>query len=68
LVIHEAADGRIAMSRFIAEVYANHGPLASRHEAVIRRFFALLARLSLANVRLVAHVAKGSGAPADRRL
>jgi RNA polymerase primary sigma factor len=58
LVIPEAADGPGAMSRFIAEVYANHGPVASRNEAVFRRYFALRAQLALANMRLVAHVAK----------
>ena len=31
------------MSRFIADVYANHGPDASLNEAVFRRYFSLSA-------------------------
>ena len=58
LVVPEAADGAGAMSRFIADVYANQGPDVSRNEAVFRRYFALRGKLALANMRLVAHVAK----------
>ena len=58
IVVPEAADGPAAMSRFIAEVYANHGPVASRNEVFFRRYLALRAELALANMRLVAHVAK----------
>jgi len=58
LVVPQAADGTGAMSRFIADVYANYGPDASRNEAVFRRYFALRGKLALANMRLVAHVAK----------
>jgi RNA polymerase primary sigma factor len=58
LVVPKAADGPAAMSRFIAEVYANRGLVANRNEAVFRRYLALRAELALANMRLVAHVAK----------
>ena len=37
LIVPEAADGPAAMSRFIADVYAKYGPLASRNEVVFRR-------------------------------
>ena len=46
------------MSRFIAEVYANHGPIEGALEAVFQRYFELRAELALANMRLVAYVAK----------
>ena len=40
LVVPEVTDGTGAMSRFIADAYANHGPDASRNEAVFRHYFA----------------------------
>jgi RNA polymerase primary sigma factor len=58
LVVPEEADDPRAMSRFIAEVYRNHGPMEGALEAVFERYFELRAELALANMRLVAHVAK----------
>jgi RNA polymerase primary sigma factor len=57
VVPEETADPR-AMSRFIAEVYRNHGPVDGVLEAVFQRYFALRAQLALSNMRLVAYVAK----------
>jgi RNA polymerase primary sigma factor len=58
MVIPRAADGPGAMSRFIVEAHANRSSEASRNDAAFRRFFALRAELALANMRLVAHVAR----------
>ena len=46
------------VSRFIAEVYRNHGAVEGPLEAVFQRYFELRAELALANMRLVAYVAK----------
>ncbi len=46
------------MSRFIAEAYANHGSVEGTLEVVFRRYFELRAEMALANMRLVAYVAK----------
>ena len=58
LVVPEKTDDPRAMSRFIAEVYRNHGPMEGTLEAVFQRYFELRAELALANIRLVAHVAR----------
>ena len=58
LVVPEKTDDPRAPSRFIAEVYRNHGPLEGPLEAVFQRYFELRAELALANMRLVAYVAK----------
>ncbi len=58
LGVPEKTDDPRALSRFIAEVYHNHGPIEGTLEAVFRRYFELRAELALANMRLVAHVAK----------
>jgi RNA polymerase primary sigma factor len=46
------------VSGLIAEFYANHGPVEGALEAVFQRYFELRAELTLANMRLVAYVAK----------
>jgi RNA polymerase primary sigma factor len=58
LVVPEKTDDPRAMSRFIAEVYRNHGPIEGMLEAVFQRYFELRDELALANMRLVAYVAK----------
>ena len=58
LVVPEETDDPRAVSRFIAEVYRNHGPVEGALEAVFQRYFELRAELALANMRLVAYVAK----------
>lgn len=58
LVVPESTDDPRAMSRFIAEAYRNHGPMEDTREAVFQRYFELRNELALANVRLVASVAK----------
>ena len=57
-VSSEKTDDPRMMSRFIAEAYRNHGPADSALRAVFQRYFELRAELALANMRLVAHVAK----------
>ena len=57
-VIPEKTDDPRMMSRFIAEAYRNQGPADSALKAVFQRYFELRAELALANMRLVAHVAK----------
>jgi RNA polymerase primary sigma factor len=57
-VSSEKTDDPRMMSRFIAEAYRNHGPADSALGAVFQRYFELRAELALANMRLVAHVAK----------
>ena len=58
LVVPEKTDDPRAPRRFIAEVCRNHGPLEGQLEAVFQRYFELRAELALANMRLVAYVAK----------
>jgi len=58
LVVPEKTDDPRAMSQFIAEVHGNHGPFASALEAVFQRYFELRTELVLANMRLVAYVAR----------
>ena len=41
LVVPEKTDDPRAMSRFIAEVYRNHGPMEGTLEAVFQRYFEL---------------------------
>jgi RNA polymerase primary sigma factor len=57
-VVPEKTDDPRAVSRLIAEFYANHGPVEGALEAVFQRYFELRAELTLANMRLVAYVAK----------
>ena len=57
-VSSEKTDDPRMMSRFIAEAYRNYGPADSALGAVFQRYFELRAELALANMRLVAHVAK----------
>jgi RNA polymerase primary sigma factor len=56
-VVPEKTDDPRAMSRFIAEAYRDHGPIEATLEAVFQRYFELRAKLGLANMRLVAHIA-----------
>ena len=58
LAISEETDDPRAMSRLIAEVYANRGSVEGTLDAVFQRYFKLRHELALANMRLVAHVAK----------
>ena len=57
-VVPEKTDDPRAVSRLIAEFYANHGTVEGTLEAVFQRYFELRAELTLANMRLVAYVAK----------
>jgi RNA polymerase primary sigma factor len=57
-VVQEKLDDPRAMSRFIAEAFRNQGPADGALEAVFQRYFALRTELALANMPLVAHVAK----------
>lgn len=58
LVAPEKADGPRAMSQFIAEVYRNHETIEGELEGVFQSYFEIRAKLALANMRLVAYVAK----------
>jgi RNA polymerase primary sigma factor len=58
LVVPEKAEDPRAMSRWLSEVYGNRGPFEGTIEAVFRRYFELRAELALANMRLVAYVAR----------
>src|SRR4051812_47228734 len=58
---HDAApegDNPQAIAQQIAEFYARHDPIEARLGAVFRRYSELRGKLALANMRLVAHVAK----------
>jgi RNA polymerase primary sigma factor len=57
-VVPEKPDDPRAMSRFIAEAFRNQGPADGALETVLQRYFALRTELALANMLLVAHVAK----------
>jgi RNA polymerase primary sigma factor len=52
------ADEPQALAHYIAEFCASDGPTEARLGAVFRRYSALRGKLALANLRLVAHVAK----------
>jgi RNA polymerase primary sigma factor len=58
IVVPAKTDDPRAVSRFLAEVHGNHGPVADGLEAIFQRYFDLRAELALANMRLVAYVAK----------
>lgn len=58
LVVPEKTDDPRTLSRFIAEVHGNHGPMNSEIEAVFQRYFELRAELALANTRLVVYIAR----------
>ena len=52
------ADDPQALAQYIAAFYAGDGPTEARLGAVFRRYSELRGKLALANMRLVAHVAK----------
>ncbi len=52
------ADDPQAMAAFIATFYAGDGPAEARLGAIFRRYSDLRSKLAMANMRLVAHVAK----------
>jgi len=54
----EAGDDPQTLSQYIAAFYAGDGPAEARLGAVFRRYSELRGKLALANMRLVAHVAK----------
>lgn len=59
LVVPVNTDDPRAMSQFIAEAYrGNQVSMEGTLQAVVRRYFELRAELALANMRLVAYVAK----------
>ena len=51
-------DDPVSISHAIASFYAGNGPDEARLGAVFRRYSELRSKLALANIRLVAHVAK----------
>ena len=51
-------DNPQAIAQQIAEYYAGHDPIEARLGAIYRRYSELRGKLALANMRLVAHVAK----------
>lgn len=53
----DAADPKV-LSRFIADVNRTDGPMEGAHTSVFRRYFQIRGELALANMRLVAFVAK----------
>jgi RNA polymerase primary sigma factor len=52
------ADDPQALAAFIATFYAGDGPAEARLGAIFRRYSELRGKLAMANLRLVAHVAK----------
>ena len=58
LVVPEKADDSRAVSCFLAEYYSNNAPVEGTLEATFQRYFDLRGELALANMRLVAYVAK----------
>jgi RNA polymerase primary sigma factor len=52
------ADDPQALAHHIASFYAGHGPSEARLGAIFHRYSELRGKLALANMRLVAHVAK----------
>ena len=54
----EGADDPRALSEYIAQTYASECPAQASLGAVYRRYSELRSQLALANMRLVAHVAK----------
>jgi RNA polymerase primary sigma factor len=58
LVVPDASGDSRAVGRFLAEFYRDHGPIEGKLDAVFQRYFELRTELALANMRLVAYVAK----------
>ncbi len=56
--ISDGADDPQALANYITEFYANNGTSEARLGAVYRRYSELRGKLAMANMRLVAHVAK----------
>ena len=56
--VPEGADDPQSLAHFIAAFYAGDGPSEARLGAIFRRYSELRGKLALANMRLVAHVAK----------
>ncbi|MFO0952536.1 MAG: sigma-70 family RNA polymerase sigma factor [Isosphaeraceae bacterium] len=56
--VPEGADDPQALAQYIASFYAGNAPYEARLGAVFRRYSELRGKLALANMRLVAHVAK----------
>jgi len=56
--VPQGADDPHALSRYIASVYASNGPSQAKLGAIYRRYMELRSKLALANMRLVAHIAK----------
>jgi RNA polymerase primary sigma factor len=52
------ADSPQGLAQYIAHSYSNNGPAEARLGAVFRRYSELRGKLALANMRLVAHIAK----------
>ena len=53
-----AADDPQALAHYIATAYVNDGPTGARLGAIYRKYSEIRGKLALANLRLVAHVAK----------
>ena len=53
-----AADDPQTLAHYIAAAYVNDGPTGARLGAIYRKYSELRGKLALANLRLVAHVAK----------
>lgn len=56
--IPAAADDPQTLANYIAAAYVNDGPTGARLGAIYRKYSELRGKLALANLRLVAHVAK----------
>ena len=56
--VPDGADDPQALSHYIAHAYAQRAPEGAKLSAVFHRYGELRAKLALANMRLVAHVAK----------
>ena len=54
----QGADDPQALAHHIASFYSGHGPSEARLGAIFRRYSELRGKLALANMRLIAHVAK----------
>ncbi len=56
--VPEGSDDPQTLAQYIASFYAGDGPTGARLGAVFRRYSEIRGKLALANMRLVAHVAK----------
>ncbi len=56
--VPDGADDPQSLAHHIAASYTGHGPTEARLGAIFRRYSELRGKLALANMRLVAHVAK----------